>query len=74
MKVLDNIYWDRFNAIEENKERLVRNNQIIRDNVVDIVSDKIDSNNEIEQKLNTLQDLIEKQMSVSVKDEQQKYD
>lgn len=60
--------------IEENKERLVRNNQIIRDNVVDIVSDKIDSNNEIEQKLNTLQDLIEKQMAVSVKDEQQKYD
>ena len=60
--------------IEENKERLVRNNQIIRDNVVDIVSDKIDSNNEIEQKLNTLQDLIEKQMAASVKDEQQKYD
>lgn len=27
--------------IEENKERLVRNNQIIRDNVVDIVSGKI---------------------------------
>lgn len=21
LKVLDNIYWDRFNAIEENKER-----------------------------------------------------
>ena len=60
--------------IEENKERLVRNNQIIRDNVVDIVSDKIDPNNEIEQKLNTLQDLIEKQMAASVKDEQQKYD
>ena len=60
--------------IEENKERLVRNNQIIRDNVVDIVSGKIDPNNEIEQKLNTLQDLIEKQMAASVKDEQQKYD
>ena len=60
--------------IEENKERLVRNNQIIRDNVVDIVSDKIDPNNEIEQKLNTLQDIIEKQMAASVKDEQQKYD
>ena len=60
--------------IEENKERLVRNNQIIRDNVVDIVSDKIDPNNEIEQKLNTLQDPIEKQMAASVKDEQQKYD
>ena len=60
--------------IEENKERLVRNNQIIRENVVDIVSDKIDSNNEIEQKLNTLQDLIEKQMTVSIKDEQKKYD
>lgn len=60
--------------LEENKERLVRNNQIIRDNVVDIVSDKIDSNNEIEQKLNTLQDLIEKQMAASAKDEQDKYD
>lgn len=60
--------------LEENKEKLVRNNQIIRDNVVDVVSDKIDSNNEIEQKLNTLQDLIEKQMAASIKEEEKDYD
>ena len=56
--------------MEENKERLFRNNQVIRDNVVDVVSGKMDSSNEIEQKLNTLQDLIEKQMAQSIKDEQ----
>lgn len=56
--------------MEENKERLFRNNQVIRDNVVDVVGGKMDSSNEIEQKLNTLQDLIEKQMAQSIKDEQ----
>ena len=52
--------------MEENKERLFRNNQVIRD----VVGGKMDSSNEIEQKLNTLQDLIEKQMAQSIKDEQ----
>ena len=54
--------------LEENKERLVRSNQIIKDNIVDIVGEKPDTNanNDIEQKLNTLQDLLEKQMTASL--------
>ena len=62
--------------LEENKERLVRNNQILYDDIVDVVGRKTEPNpnSEIEQRLNTLQDLLEKQMSASLKQENHEHE
>lgn len=62
--------------LEENKERLVRNNQILYDDIVDVVGRKTEPNpnSEIEQRLNTLQDLLEKQMSASLKEENHEHE
>lgn len=53
---------------EAERERLLKSSQILEDSPVDS-ADKEENSSDIEQKLNTLQDLIEKQMTLSREEE-----
>ena len=54
---------------EAERERLIKNSQIIEDEPGQGETDKEDNNSDIEQKLNTLQDLLEKQMVLNREEE-----
>lgn len=54
---------------EAERERLLKNSQIIEDEPEQDGADKEDNSSDIEQKLNTLQDLLEKQMVLSREEE-----
>ncbi|MCI9079154.1 MAG: flagellar biosynthesis protein FlhF [Lachnospiraceae bacterium] len=54
---------------EAERERLIKNSQIIEEEPEQDGTDKEDSSSGIEQKLNTLQDLLEKQMVLSREEE-----
>lgn len=55
---------------EAERERLIKNSQILEEELYNDSSDK-ESSSEIEEKLNTLQDLLEKQMTLSREEEKE---
>lgn len=55
---------------EAERERLIKSNQIVEDGLWDNSTNK-ENNNELEQRLNTLQDLLEKQITLSREDEKE---